>query len=93
MFTKDQPPSAMQIQSAIDKVLVEIEHIDAHSPPCNTRIQGKHAELYALVEKYVDDWVTHVQSSNLYPHEKNLIISCSSGTTGSIPTGGCLVFI
>ena len=76
MFTKDQPPSAMQIQSAIDKVLVEIEHIDAHSPHVTLGYiitpSGKHAELYALVEKYVDDWVTHVQSSNLYPHEKIL---------------------
>lgn len=74
MFTKDELPSQMQIQSALDKVMIEIEHICAHSPHETLgyvmKPSGKDQELFQIVEGHVNEWITNIQSSKLFPHEK-----------------------
>ena len=76
MFTKDQLPSEMQIKSALNEVPVVIEHIDSHNPHETLGYiitpSGNHKELYKIVENHVNDWVKHVTSSSLFPHEKIL---------------------
>ena len=66
----------MQIQSALDKVLIKIEHISAHTPHETLGYVitplGNNDSLYEIVEGHVNDWVASVQSSKLYPHEKIL---------------------
>ena len=76
MFTKDQLPSEIQIQSALDGVPIVIEHLDSHNPHETLGYiitpSGQHKELYAMVEDNANDWVAHVTSSSQYPHEKIL---------------------
>ena len=78
MFTKEQFPSEMMIWSALDNVLVEIEHIDAHSPHETLgyiiTLSDKDAELYKIVEGHVNGWVANIQSSKSFPHEKILLL-------------------
>ena len=76
MFSKDQLPSEMLIQSALDSAMVNIEHICAFAPHETLGYiitpSGKNDELFKIIQGHVNDWVSSVQSSKLFPHEKIL---------------------
>ena len=73
MFTKDELPTSLTINSAIDGVPVEIDQLDVNDPWRSLGYfinpTGCQSELYKCVKNYVVERCTRIATSKLFPNE------------------------
>jgi len=73
LFSKDDLPTSLLINSAIDGVPVEIEQLDVNDPWRSLGYfinpTGSQSQLFKCVEGYVDEWCNRIRTSKLFPNE------------------------
>ena len=73
LFTKDELPTKLIIQSATDGVPVEIEQLDLNdkwrSLGYFINPTGSQERLLKCVQDYVTNWCNHIHTSKLFPNE------------------------
>ena len=73
MFTKDELPTTLVINSAIDGVPVQIDQLDVNDPWRSLGYfinpTGTQDELFKCVQAYVTEWCSRIRTSKLFPNE------------------------